>query len=302
MKTILVTGAGGFIGRHLAARLRQSDAARVLALGRSLRNERSEDVLAVELEHLTASFWRSNRVDSIDVVFHFGAYMPKNYAEANVAGPIIASNIQGTAALLESLPSVPGHVVFASTVDVYKRRQGCILDEQSGLGPTTLYGASKLFAEQLVRSYAARTRCRYSILRLGHIFGPGEERFEKVIPNLIRAMIRGDVPQLSGNGSTLRDLLYVEDAVEAVVTASKRNGSADPLNIVRGESIAIVDAARLIAEIVGYAGPFHFSGENGESLRFNGARMKEVLRIERFTPIEEGLAREVASFRRQMVR
>ena len=296
MKTILVTGASGFIGGKLVERLRRHDDARVLALARSIDPESGPDALQTALEDLQPSFWSARQIDAIDVVFHLGAYIPKNRAQVDAAKPIVASNILGIAALLESIPGVPRHFVFASSVDVYGREVGRAIDEASTVAPATLYGASKVFGEHLVRSYADRTGCRYSILRLGHVFGPGEDRFEKVIPNLIRAMLGGLEPQLSGDGSTARDFLYVDDAVGAFVAASQRSLSADLVNVVRGESVAIVDVAKWIAEIIGYRGPFHFSGANGDSLRFSNVGMKR-LGIDSFTPTKDGLAREIAYFK-----
>ena len=225
---MLVTGAGGFIGRCVAARLREAGNARILSLERS----------SVALEALDRAYWRGLGADTIDVIFHLGAYTPKDAASADLIDPIVASNVNGTAALLASLPNTPRHLLFASSLDVYKRGGGRTIDETSEVGPATLYGASKFFGEELVRSYARATGCAYSILRLGHIYGPGEERYQRIIPSLIRAMLGGDEPQLSGDGTTERDYLYVNDAVSAIVAASAVPGRIDPLNIVRGESLS----------------------------------------------------------------
>jgi UDP-glucose 4-epimerase len=133
-------------------------------------------------------------------------------------------------------------------------------------------------------------------LRLGHIFGPGEEVFRRVIPNLIRAMLRGDQPQLSGDGATERDYLYVDDAVSAIIAASMHE-RLDLINVVRGESISILNVAKHVAELTGYKGGFCFSGHNGDSLRFDNGAMKSALGIRSFVPFADGLAREIAHFR-----
>jgi UDP-glucose 4-epimerase len=286
LTTILVTGSAGFIGRPLVARLRETPDARVLALERS----------SIALQALDRDYWRSLGVDTIDVIFHIGAYIPKDAVSADLVKPIVESNVDGIAALLASLPNTPRHLLFASSVDVYKRVGGRTIDETSEIGPPTLYGASKVFGEELVRSYARSTGCGYSILRLGHIFGPGEERFQRVIPSLIRAMLRGDAPQLSGDGATERDFLYVDDAVSAIVAASAHE-RLDLINVVRGESISVLNVAKHVAALTGYDGAFCFSGRNGDSLRFDNAAMTRALGIHSFVPFVDGLAREIAHFR-----
>jgi nucleoside-diphosphate-sugar epimerase len=297
VKTILVTGASGFIGRRLVTRLRDGGEARVLALERTPSAQTQTDRLSVALEALDRDYWKRLGIGAIEVIFHFGAYIPKNATSADLVQPIVASNVQGTAALLASLPNTPDRFIFASSVDVYRRVDGRKIDEASEVGPTTLYGASKFFGEELVRSYARSTGSSYSILRLGHIFGPGEERFQRVIPSLIRAMLSRRQPQLSGDGATERDYLYVDDAVDAVVAASALRERIHPLNVVRGESISILDLAKLIADLTGYEGRFSFSGSNGDSLRFDNGEMLRELGVRSFVSLREGLAREIAHFR-----
>lgn len=291
MTTVLVTGGTGFIGRRLVAHLRELPQTRVLSLGRS-----DPHGLRIALEELSPHFWSERGIEAIDTVFHLGGFAPKNVPAANEIRPVVSATIDGTAALLASLPPFR-HIVYASSVDVYRHEAGQTLDENSAIGPATLHAASKVFAEQLVRVAAGRANAAHTIARLGHIFGPGEQAYEKLIPNLIRAMLAGTTPVLSGDGSTLRDFLYVDDAAAILAALGTRNESVDPVNVVRGESISILETARHIAALTGYRGAFGFAGENGASLRFDRSRLRALVGEQSLVSLEEGLAREVASFK-----
>lgn len=217
-KVVLVTGAGGFIGSHLADRLSKIPGVKLLLLSRQNRQSRQLDVvwLKGKLEQLTSKYWLSHDIRHIDYVFHLGAFTPKTSAEANRIDRVIDDNISGTRVLIHSLPERPDRLVFSSTIDVYAQPEnGEVLTENSKVAPSALYGASKLFCEKLVSAWAKERGCNYSILRYGHIYGPGEEQYGKLIPVVIRNLLANQAPVIYGDGSALRDYLYVGDVVEA---------------------------------------------------------------------------------------
>src|SRR6202035_2606128 len=126
------------------------------------------------------------------------------------------------------------------------------ISEATALGPTTLYAASKLYCEQLVRSHAKANAYSCAVLRYGHIYGPGEAAYEKAIPAFIRGLLAGNTPSLLGDGSALRDFLYVGDAVEATLRAADCSDRiVGPINVVRGASVSILEIVRVLSELVG---------------------------------------------------
>ncbi len=74
---------------------------------------------------------------------------------------------------------------------------------------------AKLAAEHMVSGFAPRGGWEPVILRLGQIYGPGEEAHEKLVPQTILALLRGAAPAIHGDGSAQRDLLYCESAAAA---------------------------------------------------------------------------------------
>jgi UDP-glucose 4-epimerase len=301
-KTVLVTGATGFIGQHLVNRLRQIKNIRLVLLTRKTCTERapSEKWVCSSLDQLTPKLWRDNEITQIDVVFHLGAFTPKSASEVNQEEPVFRDNICGTRALLNSLPSLPERFLFASTLDVYSIQTGKVLDEEAIVSPAGLYGASKLFCEQLINIHAGTQGFSSAILRYGHIFGPGEEAYEKLIPILIRRLLKGEPPVLFGDGSALRDFLYVADAVEATLRAvcSEKTNNG-PVNIVSGQSVSIRDIAEELIKLTGFNGKIHYIKDKpaGDSFQFDNCRMKDLLGEWKFLSLEEGLQYEVDSFR-----
>lgn len=302
-ETVLLTGARGFLGAHVLRRLRDRSDARCVILSRdpSLRIRSGERLVAESLERLTRDSWRQAGVGAIDVVIHLAAFTPKEQASRNELEGIYRSNLLGTQALLESLPTTPRRIVFASTLDVYARTScGEAITERSPVGPDGLYAASKLFGEQLVRDHAARCGSGYANLRYGHLFGPGEERYRKLVPNVIRGLLAGQAPVVLGDGSTQRDLLYVEDAAEATLRAADADAPLDPINIVRGSSVTVGEVVEALVRLTGFEGRIVTApgSSPGPSHRFDATGMAQALGTWELVSLEEGLRREIEHLKR----
>jgi len=301
-KIVLVTGANGFIGTHLVARLSKIVGVKLLLLSRQDQPFIQENRvwLKGELGQLNSEYWQSYNISHIDYVFHLGAFTPKTSTEANQIDRVINDNILGTRALLQSLPEKPEKLVFSSTLDVYAQPEnGEVLTENSKVAPSALYGASKLFCENLVTAWARECGCDYAILRYGHIYGPGEEQYGKLIPVVIRNLLASQSPIVHGDGSALRDYLYVGDAVEATIRAALVEGNIEPVNIVRGESVTLKEIVLLLIRLVGSNQEIEFLSDkpNGNSLRFDNGLMTQLLANWSKTSLEDGLAVEVDAFR-----
>lgn len=302
-KVILITGANGFIGSHMVTRLSKIARVKLLLLSRVERQSTQKNItwLKADLNQLTPDYWRSFGINSVNYIFHLGAFTPKTSAEANRIDPIISDNISGTRALLKSLPGTPEKLIFTSTLDVYAQpKNNEILSESSWINPSALYGSSKLFCESLASTWSAEVGCDCSILRYGHIYGPGEDQYGKLIPVVIRTLLAGQSPAIYGDGSALRDYLYVGDAVEASIRAALMKGSLGPVNIVRGESVMLKEIVQILISLVGNNIKMNLLPDkpNGNSLRFDNRLMSELLGSWSMTRLEDGLAAEVDAFRR----
>ncbi len=302
-QTILVTGATGFIGCHLLNRLRQLPNTKLVLVSRNPPSDpkEGETWVAVSLDRLTSYIWQDKGVEEIDVVFHLGAYTPKTSSAGDMVDHIYQSNLLGTRALLQSLRHTPRKIVFASTIDVYAQPlDGHVLTECSPIAPPTLHGASKLFCEHLVQAFARQHGCGYAILRYGHIYGPGEEAYSKLIPVAIQALLRNESPIVYGDGSIMRDLLFVGDAVEATLRAATAEvEKIDPVNIVSGKSKSVRQIVELLTALCEFPNQISYLLDRsvGQSLKFSNDRMINLLGFWDMMPLKDGLRQEVAYFR-----
>jgi UDP-glucose 4-epimerase len=300
-KTVLITGATGFLGSHLSHRV-VAEGAAVYVVTRTpeASADGPEHWIETPLEDLRPATWTASGAPRFDLVFHLGAFTPKNHAERDRAEDISRSNQEGTRALLSSFPIPPGRIVFASTLDVYGTPTGSVLDERSPLAPGSLYAESKLWCEGALADFARSSGSETVTLRYGHLFGPGEERYEKLIPNTIRRILEGQPPVVVGTGEARQDLLYVDDAVEATVRAAFAPSPPAVINVTRGESHSVDEVIGALVAASGYEGPVERKPATGaeESWTFDPHLMRETLGRWPMVSLEEGLEREVAQWAR----
>lgn len=300
-RTIALTGASGFIGSAVLRKLVQLPSTQVLAVSRSRPPISAPNVKWIEacLSGMAGAHWPVG--DGLDALLHVGAFTPKAVQDRNRAEDIYTANISGTHTLLRSLPRPPRRVVFCSTLDVYAPEAfSRPVTEAARTAPDGLYGASKLFGEALVKSFAEETGAEQVALRLGHVYGPGENRYVKLIPETIRRVLAGRSPRIAGDGRERRDLLYVDDAAEAIVRAvSAPIGAAPVINVASGESHEVHEVVELIADLAGYTGPLEKLPAAGapRSIVFDTGLMRRVLGDWPLTALEVGLRYEIAWFK-----
>jgi UDP-glucose 4-epimerase len=155
-------------------------------------------------------------------------------------------NVEGTARLLNCLPTDIACFCCTSTLDVYGPPLSLPIREDHPTRPVSYYGVSKLAAEGLLRVYSQRTGVPVTVLRLSHVYGPGDTS-SKAIPNFIRMALRGQALRVRGDGLDVRDYVYVEDVVDSLIEALTRRVSGT-FNIAAGKGHAIREVVAAILE------------------------------------------------------
>lgn len=286
---ILVTGTSGFIGKHLLDKLIAAfGAENILALTSVPQNKC--DYLLHENYSFDKNFFISNGKDTIDTVIHAGAFIPKKSSEAN-AYDLCFSSIDTTKKLLDALPSTVKKFVFISTVDVYDTSSK--ISESTPIDPASLYGHSKYYCEKMIAAWAKEKNVQSVMLRLGHVYGPGEEHYQKMIPLTIHKLLKGEMPQLWGEGKETRSFIYIDDVLDAIISASQNNIEQPVINVVSGTATRICDLVDLLIQISGNDIHPQIIPSNaiGRNLEFDNAIMKEFLCTEKWD-IKKGLEAE----------
>lgn len=251
-----MTGAGGFIGSHLAEQLVR-EGAHVRAFVHY--NSRSDwgllELLPFEIGsqvevfpgELTDADLVRQAVASCDVVFHLGALIAIPYSY-QAPRHFIDTNVLGTAHVLQAcLDAAVSKVVQTSTSEVYGTVRYTPIDEDHPLQAQSPYAASKIAAEKLAESYHCAYNLPAALLRPFNTFGPRQSA-RAVIPAMISQALSGDTIKL-GLLTPVRDLMYVADTVAAfMAVAASDQSSGQVFNAGTGRGVTIGAVAEMVID------------------------------------------------------
>lgn len=184
-------------------------------------------------KHIRTDICEISHLPSCDVVVNFAAETHVDNS-INDTNPFIKSNILGVHNLLEIIRGKQTHerplFVQISTDEVYGDRAEGSFCETDKLTPSNPYSASKAAAEMLVLSYQRTYGINYLITRSSNNYGP-RQYYEKLIPKSIRCLETGKKIPLHGDGSYVRDWIYVKDNVDAIYGLIEKGVRNDIFNI-----------------------------------------------------------------------
>jgi nucleoside-diphosphate-sugar epimerase len=259
MSRMLVTGAAGFIGSHLAERL-IADGHHVTGL-ESFSDHYSRDLKQLNLsglgtepqfELVEADISRDPLVDlfsDIDVAFHLAA-RPGVRDSWSAFGDYVDANIVGSRAVFDAAATAHTRVVYASSSSVYGDATTLPVTERHPLHPVSPYGASKVMTEVLAGAYASSFGLEAIGLRYFTVYGP-RQRPDMGLSRFIEAATAETTIPIYGDGRQRRDMTYVGDVVEATLSAAQRGRPGAVYNVASGTQRPLLEILNELGDVIG---------------------------------------------------
>lgn len=314
-KSVLITGGLGFIGSNLAIRLVR-DGARVTVCdamlegyGGNLANVREiEGEVEARIADVRDEEEMGRLVEGRDVVFHLAAQVSHVLSLSNPY-PDIDINIKGTAVVLEACrkrnPSAL--VVRSGTRGQYGPAVTLPVSEETPPNPRGIYEISQLSAEMICRTYTRIHGVRTVPLRLTNIYGPRSQMKHPhfgVVNWFVRLALTGEPIPIFGSGKILRDFLYVDDCVEALVAAAvEPSAVGEVLNVGDDRASTFLEVAEILRELVPGTRIVFTDFTPERKAQEPGDFVSDISKIRRLTGwgptigLREGLARTVDFYR-----
>ena len=230
---VLVTGAAGFIGSRLAARLAAAGA-RVTGFDRLRQGVPGADIEFRQAD-LRDTGTLGDAVADAEVVFHLAA---ANGHRASMDEPRadFEDNVMGAVSLLAAVArrAPRARVVLASTRQLYGRAESLPADEGHAVAPPDVHAIHKETAEHLVRHSAAQRDVPFAVLRLTNTYGPGQPTAGPaagLTGRFLGDALAGRAITILGDPGLLRDFNYVDDVVDGFLRAGRRKAPAGIWNL-----------------------------------------------------------------------
>ena len=250
---ILVTGGAGFIGSHFVEQFHRDSEVLVVD---NLRTGYLEN-----LEGLNHTFHRVSVADfdrlfplceGVETIFHLAAMISVPESMEKPA-ECVRINTLGTLNVLEAARRTGvKHVVFAGSAAVYGDNPTVPKVETMLPEPNSPYAVTKLDGEYYMRMYCKEWGINCTSLRFFNVFGPRQDpssQYAAAIPIFIYRALQGQDIVIYGDGSQVRDFIFVKDVVAAGILASEKG--EDVYNVALGEYTTIRRLAELIIDLTG---------------------------------------------------
>ncbi|AET66062.1 nucleoside-diphosphate-sugar epimerase [Desulfosporosinus orientis DSM 765] len=316
MKTILVTGADGFIGSHLVERLiKNGNKVKAFVYYNSFGNWGWLDTfpkeLLDELEVFAGDIRDPNGVrtalNQVDEVFHLAALIaiPFSYHSPD---SYVDTNIKGTLNVLQAAKDLgTKRILVTSTSEVYGTAQYVPIDEKHPYQGQSPYSATKIGTDRLAESFYRSFEMPITIVRPFNTYGPRQSA-RAVIPTIIIQLLSGMTEIKLGSLTPTRDLNFVKDTAQGFIDIAKSNKAiGQEINIASQQEISIGQLAQQLIDQINpnariICDEQRLRPEKSEVNRLLGSnkKIKELTSWEPRYSLKEGLAETITFLRENL--
>jgi UDP-glucose 4-epimerase len=257
----LITGGAGLIGSHITDQLIAEGVEEIVILDNLTRGRMKniESAMASGRVQLMEGDIRDmnlvrKAMDGTEIVFHEAAIRITHCAEdPRLAHDVLAT---GTFNLIEAANAAKvKRFVSASSASIYGQAEEFPTNEKHhGYGNRTIYGATKMYSEGLLRSFNEMYGLNYVALRYFNVYGPRMDAYGVYTEVMIRWMeklSKGEPCVIHGDGSQTMDFVYVEDIARANLMAANSSVTDDVINIASGTETSLTELAQTLGSVMG---------------------------------------------------
>lgn len=259
-KNVLITGATGLVGGHLAEKLTNIGANTHITY-RSLnpkksyfaQNKLNEKVISAvcNLKDFDRVFDIITKYE-IEYIFHIAAQPIVEIAYINPR-ETLETNIIGTVNILEAArhsSKIKG-IVVASSDKAYGKN----CDHVTEAGPMAgdhPYDVSKSCADLISRAYAKTYNLPVAVSRFGNIYGPGDFNFNRIVPGIMKVILKNDILEIRSDGKFVRDYIYVKDVTDGYIALMEHidNIKGEAFNFSTGYNFSVIEIIEKIEKIL----------------------------------------------------
>lgn len=258
---VLVTGADGFIGSHVAEVLvRSGHEVRALAQYNfsgsagwlDYVNQDVASSVEVRLGDIRDRSFVESLVKGSDAVMHLAALVGIPYSY-HAPDSYVDTNVQGTMNLLNAARNADvQHFIHTSTSEVYGTAESVPMDEKHPLRAQSPYAASKIAADQMALSYFRSFGTPVTVIRPFNTFGP-RQSLRAIIPTIMTQVAQGKPTVEVGSTTPTRDFTFVTDTARAFSMAllAKEETVGEVINLGTGHEVSVAELIELVAAVSG---------------------------------------------------
>jgi len=254
---LLVTGGLGFIGSNFILKLlNENTDVKILNVDAELDGSNTKNLQNLKNSHnyefvkgnIANKKFMEEQIEKCDAVVNFAAesFVDRSISDAN---PFLVSNIRGAFTILDITTKQKKRMIQVSTDEVFGSLSEGTASEESKFNPSSPYAATKAAAELIINSYSVTYGSDVIITRCTNNYGP-RQFAEKLIPKTIILANQNKKIPIYGNGSNIRDWIYVDDHCDAVSLALFKGKEGQSYNISANNEISNITIVKKILGVM----------------------------------------------------